>query len=126
MAIAPSYNFGTSSKVKIVQDTSICFITTACIKARDLPDNCPELTTVRAFRESYIRPLPNGEEIIREYYEVAPRIIVGINKIDDPQQVYSNLYKEIVAIAELINSRENDKALSNYFMVLGDLKQRYL
>jgi hypothetical protein len=78
--------YGEDFKVKIVQDA--CLITTACIKAKGLSDNCPELTTVRAFRESYIRALPNGEEIIREYYELAPRIIAGIDKIDDAQQVY--------------------------------------
>jgi hypothetical protein len=103
-----------------------CLITTAYIDAKGLPDNCAELTTVRAFRESYIRALPNGKEIISEYYEVAPRIIAGINKIDDPRQVYSNLYKELVSIVELINSGENGKALSSYLRILDDLKQRYL
>lgn len=121
-----SVDYGEDFKVKIVQDTNPCFITTACIEAKGSPDNCPELTTVRAFRDSYIKGLPDSEEILREYYELAPQIVAGINRTDNPQQIYLNLYEELVSTVELIRQGKDDEVFRNYLRMLNELKQRYL
>jgi hypothetical protein len=119
--------YGEDFKVKIVQqDTSLCLITTACVEAKGLPDNCLELNTMRAFRDSYIKSLPDGEEIIREYYQVAPQIVARINRTDNWQEVYLNLYEQLVLIVELICRGENDEALRNCLRIFNELKQRYL
>ena len=118
--------YGEDFKVKIVEDTRLCFITTACIESRGLPDNCPELNTVRAFRDSYIKGLPDAEEIIREYYEMAPRIVAGINRDKNRRQVYLNLYEQLASNVELVHSGENGEVLRNYFRTLNELKQMYL
>jgi len=121
-----SVDYGEDFKVKIVQDTSPCFITTACVEARGLPDNCPELNTVRAFRDNYVRALPNGEEILCEYYEVAPQIVAGINGADNRQQVYLNLYEDLISAVELIRQGKDNEVFRNYLRILSELKQRYL
>lgn len=118
--------YGEDFKVKIVQNTSPCFITSACVEARGLPDDCPELNTVRAFRDSYIKGLANGEEILREYYEVAPSIVAQINKADDREEVYLNLYEQLVLAVELIRSGKDFDAFRNYLTILAELKRRYL
>jgi len=118
--------YGEDFKVKVVKDTGPCFITTACVEAKGLPDNCLELNTVRAFRDSYIRALPNGEEILREYYEVAPQIVAGINRSENRRQVYFDLYEQLALNVELIRSRKNEEVFKNYLGIINELKQRYL
>jgi len=121
-----SVDYGEDFKVKVVQDTSPCFITTACVEAKGLPDSCPELNTVRAFRDNYVRALPDAEEILREYYEVAPKIVASINRADDRQRVYLNLYKDLVSAVDLIRQGKDNEVFKNYLRILSELKQRYL
>jgi hypothetical protein len=40
------------------EDKSGCFITTACIEAKGLPDYCLEINVMRQFRDEYIKNLP--------------------------------------------------------------------
>jgi hypothetical protein len=104
-----------------------CFITTACVEAKGLPDNCPELNALRAFRDEYVRNLSNGEEIISDYYEVAPRIIVGINQEKNSRQVYLSLYDHLVLKSlNLIRKEKNYEALKNYLEIVRELKKRYM
>ena len=39
-------------------DSGGCFLTSACTEARGLPDDCHELTVLRAFRDGYLRSQP--------------------------------------------------------------------
>ena len=48
-------------------DSGGCFLTSACTEARGLPDDCHELTVLRAFRDGYLRSQPEGEAEIAEY-----------------------------------------------------------
>ena len=56
-------------------EAGTCFLTTACVEAENLSDDCYELNTLRNFRDSYVRGLPEGDAIISEYYDIAPKII---------------------------------------------------
>ena len=118
--------YGEDFKVKIVQDTGLCFITTACTQAKGLPDNCPELEIARTFRDTYIKGLPDGEEILREYYQVSPRIVGEINRAKNRQAVYADLYRQLNSAIRLIRQGEEDQAFQAYLSVLATLKQRYL
>ena len=56
------YNRGNSRKKEDEdRQTSTCFLTSACVAARGLPDDCAELTALRAFRDGYVRSQPEGE-----------------------------------------------------------------
>ena len=61
--------------------SSSCYLTSACTEARGLPDDCAELTALRAFRDSYVRSQPEGESDIQHYYAVAPRAGLCYNHI---------------------------------------------
>lgn len=118
--------YGEDLKVKIVSDSDFCFITAACAEARGLPDNCPELETIRAFRDRYVRSLPHGEDIIREYYELAPKIVAGINRMDNRQEIYSSLYDQLVSIVGLIRQGKDEEAFKSCLEVFNELKKKYL
>jgi hypothetical protein len=94
---------------------SKCFLTSACVFARGLPDDCEELTTLREFRDSYIVSLSGGPELVQEYYEVAPAIVDGINQNRESKRILSSLYDELVVPSvTLIRNDEYQRALDHY------------
>jgi predicted ribosomally synthesized peptide with nif11-like leader len=104
-----------------------CILTTACIRARGLPDNCRELTTLRAFRDDYLKREPAGQAIVADYYATAPRIIAAINQDPLGPLVYADLYDRLVVRAvELIQAGHHQEALTYGLGIYGELKQRYL
>ncbi|MCL4537512.1 MAG: hypothetical protein M1610_07975 [Nitrospirae bacterium] len=103
-----------------------CFLTTACIKTKGLPDNCQELNELRQFRDEYVRNLPNGTQLIHEYYNIAPQIIAGINSSEDPMKVYEGLYEKLVTNLELIRGGKKGEALMNGLEIINELRKNYL
>ena len=104
-----------------------CILTTACIRARGLPDNCLELTTIRAFRDDYLKREPTGQAIVADYYATAPHIVAAINQDPLGPLVYADLYDRLVVRAvELIQAGHHQEALTYGLGIYGELKQRYL
>lgn len=92
-----------------------CFITSACVLARGLPDDCEELTTLRSFRDNYIMNLPGGLELIREYYQVAPGILERIYEHNESERILTFLYEHLVLPAvKMILKGEDEQALTLY------------
>ena len=95
--------------------TEGCFLTSACIRARNLPDDCPELTTLRACRDGYLAALPGGPEEIRQYYRIAPQIVSRIEARPDAKAVWERVYQEmILPCVRLIREGREAQALSLY------------
>jgi hypothetical protein len=103
-----------------------CFITTACVEAKGLPDDCEELTILRSFRDGYMRFLPNGAAMISEYYDIAPRIVAHIAAQPDANRIFASLYEHIGRSVDLINAGENSEAMHNYITMVSELKKKYL
>ncbi len=104
-----------------------CFLTTACVQARNLPDDCYELETLRNFRDSYVKNTPGGREIIREYYDIAPKIIKRISRLKTSSAIYEKLYKDLVLRSvNLIERGEKQEAFYNYRRIVKELKTGYL
>jgi len=66
----------------------LCFITTAVCEEEGKPDDCEELTAFRAFRDGYLKACPDGEALIREYYDIAPGIVTCINLGSERRETY--------------------------------------
>ena len=108
-------------------EAGTCFLTTACVEARNLPDDCYELTTLRNFRDTYVQDLPEGKAIIGEYYDIAPRIIEKINSSKNSLSIYENLYDRLVQKSiELIELGRKKQAFENYRNIVRELKKNYL
>ncbi|MGB9618662.1 MAG: CFI-box-CTERM domain-containing protein, partial [Desulfomonilaceae bacterium] len=92
-----------------------CFLTTACLRVRGLPDNCAELQELREFRDEYVRKRADGEEILREYYSLAPMVVSCIDRSSESSQIYEALYERFVERSlELIRAGRNEEALCYY------------
>lgn len=66
---------GLDGEKKINQDRRICFLTTAICEYHGKPDDCEELTTLRAYRDNWLAKQLGGKELIEEYYTIAPGIV---------------------------------------------------
>lgn len=104
-----------------------CFVTTACVEARGLPDDCAELSRMREFRDGYVAGLPDGRELIEAYYALAPRIIRAIDRSPDRAEVYEELYTRwLSASLELIEAGRYEEAFENCVAVLRQLSGEHL
>lgn len=69
----------------------LCFITTAICEFEGKPDNCAELTAFRNFRDHYLRSCPDGETLIKKYYDIAPGIVLHIDLDQNRDLIYKKL-----------------------------------
>ena len=76
--------------------SSGCFLTSACIEAKGLPDDCEELTILRHYRDTYLSKQMGGKDEIQEYYRIAPKIVEAINAQDDAKETWNTVYEEMV------------------------------
>jgi hypothetical protein len=104
----------------------LCFLTTACTKARGLADDCYELTTLRRFRDVYMRSLPEGPALVAEYYDIAPRIVDAIEQQPNAPAILDDLYQRILVSVYLIESNRLSQAMHSYRDMVLDLKGRFL
>ncbi|MCC7302803.1 MAG: DUF2188 domain-containing protein [Bacteroidia bacterium] len=102
-----------------------CFITTACVKAKGLPDNCYELETLRKFREEYVRLLPEGSLLLKQYKTIAPQIVKLLKKQKDKKMVYDSLYVKISLACIFIERNENEKAFEIYCSTVRELSSHF-
>lgn len=108
-------------------DSSGCFLTSACTKARGLPDDCEELQILRHFRDGYMRSLPEGPDEIIEYYHKAPMVVETINSRPDAQAIFDRIYNELVLpCISFIKSGQLPQAHTLYRAYSRTLFQTYM
>lgn len=103
-----------------------CYLTTACVEAMLLSDDCYELQTLRRFRDSYIAQKPNGLAMIGRYYETAPNIIIAINSTGDGRDILKGLFKKIEEVVTMIDNQKLEDAYQLYCELSIKLEQQYL
>lgn len=69
----------------------LCFITTAVCRSEGKPDDCPELTAFRRYRDEWLARQPGGREQIARYYRVAPVLVTLIGLTEDADAFYAGL-----------------------------------
>ena len=107
--------------------SSGCYLTSACVKAMGLSDDCQELTTLRNFRDTYIRALPNGNDFITEYYNIAPHIVKAIDSLKNSKEIWESVYAELVIpCVYLINEEKRAEAFEAYQKYTKKLQKEYL
>jgi hypothetical protein len=86
-----------------------CYITTATCRSLGLADDCPELTTLRYFRDHVLLPSPGGAREVAAYYAVAPAIVAAIDRHPESGAIYDDLYRRYIQPAvTAVNLGEHD------------------
>lgn len=92
-----------------------CYLTTACVMAKGLPDDCDDLETLRRFRDGYLANTLSGKADIKHYYDVAPRIVEIIDRLPDAREVWKQVYSELVEpCVRLIKKGRNEETYAHY------------
>lgn len=78
------------------QDSSGCYLTSACVHSVGLPDDCVELKTLRGFRDSYMKQSEEMRGDIAQYYSTAPKIVEKINQDNNSINIWKRIYEELV------------------------------
>lgn len=99
-----------------------CFLTSACVTAKGLPDDCYELTILRKFRDEYLAKQECGKCEIAHYYHVAPYIVERIKADQRSAQILESIYEELVIpCVKYIEQKQLSEAhqlYRNYVMML--------
>ena len=105
----------------------LCFITTAVCEAEGKPDDCPELTAFRAFRDGYLMHCPDGPALVDEYYDVAPVLLTCMTLADDRAARCRELRERYLdpCYADLQAGRLA-QCRDRYVAMVRDLERRYL
>ncbi|MBQ2954073.1 MAG: hypothetical protein IJE07_11095 [Clostridia bacterium] len=103
-----------------------CFLTSACVEARGLPDDCHELTTLRRFRDEWLAHAECGQCTIARYYEIAPTIVEQIKAQPDAMAIFEQIYTDLVLpCVALIEKGENEACRAMYQAYVEMLQQQY-
>jgi hypothetical protein len=114
-------------EAKPLSTGSKCFLTTACVEALGLPDDCLELTVLRRFRDNWLRAHPGGAATIEEYYRIAPLIIDALAREERSHELLLDLYQRLVRRSvALILAGQYEEAFAHYQQVVRELRARFL
>lgn len=103
-----------------------CFISKAICLITRKPDTCEELMAMRHFRDDWLRQQPGGEEIIEDYYRIAPGIVEKIDKLPNSQDVFREIYeKYILPCVEHIKQDDFVGGNEIYIEMTKNLKMQY-
>ncbi|MCB9235681.1 MAG: DUF4157 domain-containing protein [Bacteroidia bacterium] len=105
-----------------------CFLTTACTQYLGLPDDCEELTVLRSFRDDYMARLDGGQEMVSNYYAIAPSIVEAIYNLppETSAEVWKSMYGTIRACVDAIQIGDNNFAMDTYKAQVLELHQAYI
>lgn len=102
-----------------------CFLTSACTEYLGKPDDCEELTKLRAFRDNYMKRTEYGKNLVDEYYQIAPKIVDKINVSPNKEVYFKDIYQTILLCLEQIDISNNDKVLDLYKQMVDKYKKQF-
>lgn len=103
-----------------------CYITTAVCRTFGKPDDCYELTLLRDYRDTYLASLPDGKEMIREYYDVAPSVVKHIGQREDADEIYRSIWEDYLSpCISMIENGEREACRERYEDMVHTLRGRY-
>lgn len=123
------YNYESCPLYRQVHSVSSggCYLTSACVEARGLADDCRELTVLRAFRDGYMRSTSTGAADICTYYHTAPAIVEKIKALPNATEIFDRIYCELVLpCVELIEAGRNEEAYTAYKTYTQKLQKQYI
>lgn len=122
-----NYDYDDCPIYKHQSSSSGCFLTSACTAARGLPDDCRELQTLRAYRDTWLKQTEEGAALVARYYEIAPKIVAAIDAQPNRLEIYDDIYQTMVLpCVELIGQGKYQEALELYQGKTLELEKKFI
>ena len=103
-----------------------CYLSTACVEAMGLQDNCFELAALRSFRDNVLMQQPSGRSAVREYCKIAPEIVSAIENQRNAKEIWHALYRDIRHAVSLVLAGDFERAFRHYQQMTLRLSKTYL
>jgi hypothetical protein len=102
-----------------------CFITTAICQAENKADDCEELQALRKFRDEVMMRHPVLSNLVREYYAIAPAIVVGLEKLGQGgKEVLHMLRMQYLDnVIAAVRAGDVDEAVGEYVQMVAVARQ---
>lgn len=105
----------------------LCYVTTAVCKALHKPQNCPELSAMKRYRDDYMLHQENGEQMVLEYYDIAPTIVKRIEKEAEPEAKYQYLWEHYLRFClAMIEAGQYEECKEKYTEMVEELRKQYI
>lgn len=105
----------------------LCFVTTAVCCGLHKPRDCREITLMKRYRDEYLFQQDDGQELIQEYYDIAPTIVKRIAREASPEEKYLYLWNNYISkCVTYAEQQENERCRQLYEMMMSELKQEYM
>ena len=80
--------------------------------------------TLRQFRDGWLAFQPDGEAIIREYYQIAPPIVEALNISNQRDAIYTDIWQDyILPCVQMIEQGSYEACRALYEKMVLSLKQ---
>lgn len=113
-------------RVEKKDENSGCFLSSACLEARGLPDDCEELTILRRFRSDFVSAQQDGQQLLAQYASIAPTIVQRVAASPQRQELFERIYAELVSEAvQLIKAGRPKEALTLYRRYVVQLMKKF-
>jgi len=121
------YHYEDCPRYKSIKSSNTgCYLTSACVEAKGLADDCVQLQTLRSFRDDYLSKTEEGKQEIKEYYLTAPKIVKSIQSRDDSMIVFETIFNELVEpCVGFINDKKYEQAHKLYRNYTLRLKEQF-
>ena len=84
------------------------------------------METLRRFRDTWLKNFKKGKDVIKQYYEIAPKIVSAINETKNSKLVYDMLYEKMVKpCVTFIEQEKYQEALELYQRMTLQLEKEY-
>jgi hypothetical protein len=116
----------TGNRLNQYWEPKSCFFTSACVETLGLPDDCDILLALGDFRDSYVATMPDGAQIIENYYAIAPSIVRAIDRSENALEVYVHIHATAVECVDAIQRDAPQGAIARYLDIFQELTQTFL
>lgn len=100
-----------------------CYISSAICHALGKGDDCHELDVLRKFRDDHLSRTDRGRELVSRYYRTAPRILEGIRRRPDREQILTGLYDLFLKdCVQCLENGASDQALDLYVKMVAHVE----
>jgi hypothetical protein len=91
-----------------------CFITSACVNYYGLSDDCYQLRMLRGFRDNYLLKSSEGEQLVKDYYRIGPRIVKLLLADRHKDKLFSFILEQVNSACDALEKNQNQMAETIY------------
>jgi TPR repeat protein len=119
-------SYSRKEKTTSSSSSSACFLTTATCQVMGYEDDCDVLQTFRLYRDRILAQQKGGNDLIANYYNLAPKILEKIDADKQPELVYQHMWNHYIKPAyNLLQNKQYNEAQKLYIELVTLLQNKY-